>query len=454
MHAHSLAQRARQAGAKLPRQATLSVASRSLRPSRVRAESSATAVVSKPLEEASAVVQTTAEAGSGVQAAAAPAAVEPQQQVVYKTVKQLRMRSAAAYLPHPEKESYGGEDAHFVSNISGGAIGVADGVGGWAESGVNPAEYSRTLMRVACAYIEGADTREVASGSVESACASMSSMDGGCSPYSSTDAPAVVVDPRAALDTAHKLTKKAGSATACVVQLCPEQKALIAANLGDSGFIVVRNGEIALRSSPKQHFFDCPLQFGAYPEFVDGTDTADDAEIFHLPVQPGDIVVAGSDGLWDNVYAKEVLELLPRSAEGVDAAADKIAKLARRHAADEDFASPYTAEAKAQGLDWPWWMKVMNTKLKDGKVQLGELTGGKMDDITVLVAMVVEEDVQVPQPAAAAAVPAAAAAASENGNGNGASANGAAASNGNGAAAANGNGNGAAFDIALLNGAV
>jgi protein phosphatase PTC7 len=105
------------------------------------------------------------------------------------------------------------------------------GVGGWAESGVNPAEYSRTLMRVACAYIEGADTRAVASSSVESACASMSSMDGSCTPLSSTDSPAVVVDPRAALDTAHKLTKKAGSATACVVQLCPEQKALIAANL-------------------------------------------------------------------------------------------------------------------------------------------------------------------------------------------------------------------------------
>jgi hypothetical protein len=35
------------------------------------------------------------------------------------------------------------------------------GVGGWAESGVNPAEYSRMLMRVACAYIEGADVRAV-----------------------------------------------------------------------------------------------------------------------------------------------------------------------------------------------------------------------------------------------------------------------------------------------------
>lgn len=28
-----------------------------------------------------------------------------------------------------------------------GAIGVADGVSGWAEEGIDPAEYSRTLMR-------------------------------------------------------------------------------------------------------------------------------------------------------------------------------------------------------------------------------------------------------------------------------------------------------------------
>jgi protein phosphatase PTC7 len=48
-----------------------------------------------------------------------------------------------------------------------------------------------------------------------------------------------------------------------------------------------------LRSSPKQHFFDCPLQFGAYPEHVDDTDTADDAEIYQLPVLPGDVIIAG-----------------------------------------------------------------------------------------------------------------------------------------------------------------
>jgi hypothetical protein len=32
-------------------------------------------------------------------------------------------------------------------------------------------------------------------------------------------------------------------------------------------------------------------------------------------------------------------------------------------------------------------MKVANSRLVNGKVQLGQLTGGKMDDITVLVSV-------------------------------------------------------------------
>ena len=37
------------------------------------------------------------------------------------------------------QEAYGGEDAFFISDAGGGAMGVADGVGGWQESGINPA---------------------------------------------------------------------------------------------------------------------------------------------------------------------------------------------------------------------------------------------------------------------------------------------------------------------------
>ena len=59
----------------------------------------------------------------------------------------------------------------------------------------------------------------------------------------------------------------------------------VTANVGDSGFIVIRNGEVTYQSTPMQHFFDCPLQFGAYPEYVEATDNAEDAEIQRLQVR-------------------------------------------------------------------------------------------------------------------------------------------------------------------------
>ena len=45
----------------------------------------------------------------------------------------LRLRCAVL------EASYGGEDAYFASDVGGGALGVADGVGGWADSEINPA---------------------------------------------------------------------------------------------------------------------------------------------------------------------------------------------------------------------------------------------------------------------------------------------------------------------------
>jgi protein phosphatase PTC7 len=57
------------------------------------------------------------------------------------------------YNPHPpyltSTKRDAGEDAFFASTIGGSkhhvAFGVADGVGGWAESGVDPSVYSQAL---------------------------------------------------------------------------------------------------------------------------------------------------------------------------------------------------------------------------------------------------------------------------------------------------------------------
>lgn len=54
---------------------------------------------------------------------------------------------------------------------------------------------------------------------------------------------------------------------------------------GDSGFLLVRGGKPLLRSEALQHFFDCPLQLGAYPEFTNATDSVDDAVLYNFEVQ-------------------------------------------------------------------------------------------------------------------------------------------------------------------------
>jgi protein phosphatase PTC7 len=342
-------------------------------------------------------------------------------------------------VPHPDKASYGGEDAFFVSSVGGGALGVADGVGGWAESGVNPAEYSATFMDIACRYLEGrlepppgaaapAQGGEAAEDGGAAAAALGSgewldaplglasnplstSMDGEPGPAWQAAAPAVPAPPAwvsvpgpleggggalGALAAAHRLTRKPGSATACVLRLDPGARELEAANLGDSGFLLIRAGAVAFRSPPLQHFFDCPLQFGAAPEFTSDTDTAADAQVYRLPVLPGDVIVLGTDGLLDNMHRDEILEVVAAAAAcggggGAEGAAKELAARAAAHAGDPEFASPYAAEAAAQGLDLPLWEKLAGLSFAGGKLALGTLKGGKQDDVTVVIAIVEEE---------------------------------------------------------------
>ena len=47
-------------------------------------------------------------------------------------------------LPHPERVKDKGEDAFFISRQGCGALGVADGVGGWVENGnISAGDYAR-----------------------------------------------------------------------------------------------------------------------------------------------------------------------------------------------------------------------------------------------------------------------------------------------------------------------
>ena len=66
-------------------------------------------------------------------------AVNNAQQFHYK------FQFASSLLPHPEKAYKGGEDALYASE---NVLFVADGVGGWADSGVDPGLYSKKLAKL------------------------------------------------------------------------------------------------------------------------------------------------------------------------------------------------------------------------------------------------------------------------------------------------------------------
>lgn len=356
----------------------------------------------------------------------------------------LRLAVAAHEIPHPAKASYGGEDAFFISQERSIAFGVADGVGGWVNSGINPAEYSKTLMREAKAHFEEATLATPPSQSGTSFSGETQPTDGQASPIpdtaspsgssqstngteqtstrtaangssalqqpsaSNSKAPSTIAtndthalqssqssassvascSPQSALAAAHKATKQPGSSTALVLQIREGSNTLKASNLGDSGFAVFRKGALLFQSKPLQHFFDCPYQFASCPDFTEDTDRPEDASEYELQLTSGDVIVAATDGLWDNLHTAELLPLLPDSEDTVKQAALQIANAASTNAFDDQYPSPYTVEAVRQGMDLPWWQKLLGARFKDGKFQLARLQGGKLDDITVVVAYV------------------------------------------------------------------
>ncbi|KAL9241757.1 hypothetical protein vseg_015826 [Gypsophila vaccaria] len=242
----------------------------------------------------------------------------------------LKLKSGSCYLPHPDKLKTGGEDAHFICEEKH-VIGVADGVGGWADVGVDAGFYARLLMSNSVAAIKESK------GSV---------------------------DPAKVLEVAHANTKVIGSSTACIVALT--DKGIHAINLGDSAFIVIREGSTVFRSPVQQYGFNFPYQLAN----GNGGDLPSSGQVFTFPVASGDVLVAGTDGLFDNMYDNEICALVvqgTRSGLEPKITAQNIANLAQQRAQDRHRQTPFSAAAHDAGIRY---------------------MGGKLDDITVVVSYI------------------------------------------------------------------
>jgi len=240
-------------------------------------------------------------------------------------LSETRLCAGISVIPHPAKRAKGGEDAYFFSSDMNVA-GIADGVGGWADLGVDPAVYSRSLMEGA--RLEAEHSR----------------------------------DPLEIMSAGYTHSAEVtGSSTCCICVL--DGHVLRSANLGDSGFMVIRGLDIIYRSKEQQHAFNSPYQLG-----TGSTDRPEHATVTEVNVLPGDLVILGSDGLFDNLYDDEILELASKAHEPVTIS-QTIARQAYAVANDKSAMSPFSHLARQCG--WPLAI------------------GGKLDDITVVVARVV-----------------------------------------------------------------
>lgn len=158
----------------------------------------------------------------------------------------------------------------------------------------------------------------------------------------------------------------AGSSTACFGTL--REAHLEVANLGDSGFSIVRpslDNPLVFASPPLTVGFNFPYQLSKNPE----AHYASQANHYSMELQHGDIILLYSDGLCDNLFEQDVAKFykqaldkgysLEEATKGVMREAILVAYSQKK----EKVKTPFEVDANKHGYKWD---------------------GGKLDDITIL----------------------------------------------------------------------
>ncbi|CAK3891225.1 phosphatase 2C 7, mitochondrial [Lecanosticta acicola] len=303
------------------------------------------------------------------------------------------------YLRSTKKDS--GEDAFFATTVGNSphhvAFGVADGVGGWQDQGVDPSEYSQALCGL---------------------------MAGSANIHEGSEA-GHHCKPRALLQQAYDAVMSnprilAGGCTASL-GVANAEGSLETANLGDSGYLVVSPGKVSHRSEAQTHAFNTPFQMSKVPAQLQAkqkifgssyfSETPADADVSIHQLRHGDIVLFATDGVWDNLSAEDTLKIVARvmekegywfkshNFEGAETMLNdtlvrsmprKIEEAVQESYLPGQIAVAVMRAAKLAGLDrrreGPFAKEVKQHYPQEG------WEGGKPDDIAVVVCVAVEED--------------------------------------------------------------
>ena len=232
----------------------------------------------------------------------------------------------------PKCKNKPSEDAVFTSTK---ALGVADGVGGWATMGIDSSKFSNELLRNFAEEVKTLQkSKDIRINSSDSSTENFDDFSEAMRSHSSSenfDVTAKMMLNRAIssrmsniksiLGRAYRKVKSYGSSTACVCTL--DKNTLNVANLGDSGFMLLRyypqfrQCKLVKKSKEQQHTFNAPYQLAHLPlNKLKGknitsfwSDDSMSADCYRIEVKSGDILLMGSDGLFDNLYTKDIIRI-------------------------------------------------------------------------------------------------------------------------------------------------
>ncbi|KAK9458714.1 phosphatase 2C-like domain-containing protein [Lipomyces oligophaga] len=358
-----------------------------------------TASLSVPTSSsATAAAVTAAYSSSSAASAASASTAAPSNKATYQYMVSPAFRAKDRSIPHmrstkkPEPPTDSGEDSLFYTEVQDNrtvALGVVDGVGGWNDIGVDARQFSYTLADT----LKSLARRLIPLPQGEQNDLQLASLSEFSFP------PLLLLD--ASFNHLKQSGKvQAGSSTACV-GIAYSNGAFQTANLGDSGYLIFRNGKVFHSSEPQTHYFNAPYQLAIIPQKIieqnakyggkNFDDKPSDAVLMTHRLMHGDVVVFVTDGVLDNLRSRECLGIVtyemlrtgnwvldPKSGDiyanndkqftGIEELAKSFVEKAYKASLDTRKDGPFAVEARRQ-------MKVA-------------YRGGKPDDITVVVMFV------------------------------------------------------------------
>lgn len=302
------------------------------------------------------------------------------------------------------KNEFSCDDSFFITKH---ALGISDGVSGWANYGISSHLFSKNLMK-RCADIILQENLFKSEAHIEDLFNDLEEESDSDSDISNLDSEFSKkkqdICPKKLLTRAFSQVKDPGSATVllCVLN---GNNCMNCLNLGDSKLMILKeeNKKILkiFESKEQQHKFNTPYQLTRLPDSnkvesifnfltpkalrnvpieskkkIFCSDSPEDGETYQICVNEKDILILGTDGLFDNLYDEEIIKivedffLVNDKKSNLLPLATKIASIAKSRSLDSLAQCPFNDKG----------MKELNINL----------VGGKVDDITVIVSTLIE----------------------------------------------------------------